>query len=153
MKKTIIIVSIVLGFLAVIISSPLFARAEGSVQTPPAAGQGFYGDVTLAVPKLEQSKMGTTDSKYFSTNVDRNISLGPQSNLSGTAAAAAAATRCPAFVKWQDWWGGARWHAYVDFHPSDWCNGRHVKRAYVRLIRRCGPYYDTGRIYTYSGIT
>lgn len=64
--------------------------------------------------------------------------------------AQAATNRCPAFVTWEDWLGGARVHAYVDFHPSDLCNGRHVKRAYVRLVRKCGPYYDTGRIYTYT---
>jgi hypothetical protein len=66
------------------------------------------------------------------------------------AAPANAASRCPAFVTWQDWIGGARVHAYVDFRPSDTCNGRHVKKAYVRLIRRCGPSYDTGRLYTYT---
>jgi hypothetical protein len=64
--------------------------------------------------------------------------------------AQAATYRCPAFVTWEDWLGGARVHAYVDFHPSDICNGGHVKRAYVRLIRQCGPYYDTGRLYTYT---
>lgn len=69
--------------------------------------------------------------------------------LVGAQSAQAATYRCPAFVTWEDW-GGARVHAYVDFHPSDICNGRHVKRAYVRLIRQCGPYYDTGRLYTYT---
>lgn len=64
-----------------------------------------------------------------------------------TPGVAGAATRCPAFVTWQDW-GGSRVHAYVDFRASDTCNGRHIRRAYVRLIRQCGPYYDTGRIYT-----
>lgn len=59
-----------------------------------------------------------------------------------------AATRCPAFVTWEDWLGGARVHAYVDFRASDVCDGRHVKAAYVRLIRNCGPFYDTGRLYT-----
>ena len=66
----------------------------------------------------------------------------------GTQSAQAAAYRCPAFVKWEDWLGGARVHAYVDFHPSDICNGRHVKRAYVHLVRQCGPYFDAGRDYT-----
>jgi hypothetical protein len=59
-----------------------------------------------------------------------------------------ATNRCPAFVTWEDWLGGARVHAYVDFHPSDWCNGRHVKDAYIRITRSCGPAYDSGRIYT-----
>lgn len=61
---------------------------------------------------------------------------------------ASATNRCPAFVTWEDWLGGARVHAYVDFHPSDLCYGRHVKRAYVRFTRSCGPYLDSGRIYT-----
>lgn len=65
-----------------------------------------------------------------------------------TPASAQAATRCPAFSSWEDWIGGARVHAYVDFRASDTCNGRHVKRAYVRLIRTCGPYLDSGRLYT-----
>jgi hypothetical protein len=68
----------------------------------------------------------------------------------GIQSAQAATYRCPAFVTWQDWVGGARVHAYVDFHPSDICNGRHVKDAYVHLIRQCGPYYDPGRDYTYT---
>jgi len=68
----------------------------------------------------------------------------------GAPAAQAATYRCPAFVVWEDWLGGARVHAYVEFHPSDICNGRHVKRAYVHLIRQCGPYYDPGRAYTYT---
>jgi hypothetical protein len=67
----------------------------------------------------------------------------------GVSPAAAATYRCPAFVSWEDY-GGARVHAYVDFHPSDVCNGRHVKRAYVSLTRTCGPYYYTGHIYTYT---
>jgi hypothetical protein len=61
---------------------------------------------------------------------------------------AGAANRCPAFVTWQDWLGGARVHAYVDFRASDLCNGRHVRRAYIRFTRPCGPSLDTGRIYT-----
>lgn len=65
-----------------------------------------------------------------------------------TPGVASAATRCPAFVTWQDWVGGARVHAYVDFRASDKCNGRHVKRASVTLVRTCGPYKNTGKIYT-----
>jgi hypothetical protein len=61
---------------------------------------------------------------------------------------AQAATKCPAFSSWEDWIGGARVHASVSFRASDICNGKHVKNAYVRLIRQCGPYLDTGRIYT-----
>src|SRR5689334_18489813 len=64
---------------------------------------------------------------------------------------AAAATRCPAFVHWEDWPKGffaTRVHAYVDFHPSDLCNGRHVKDAFVHIWRTCRPAYDSGRIYT-----
>jgi hypothetical protein len=68
----------------------------------------------------------------------------------GAQSAQAATYRCPAFVTWQDWVGGARVHAYVDFHPSDICNGRHVKDAYVHLIRQCGPHFDPGRDYTYT---
>ena len=61
---------------------------------------------------------------------------------------AAATNRCPAFVHWEDWLGGVRVHAYVDFHPSDLCNGRHVEDAYVHITRSCGPAFDSGRIYT-----
>lgn len=65
-----------------------------------------------------------------------------------TPSTAAAASRCPAFVSWQDWFGGARVHAYVDFRASDVCAGQHVRRAYVTIVRECGPYFSTGRIYT-----
>jgi hypothetical protein len=71
--------------------------------------------------------------------------------LAGVVQAKSAVTvtnRCPAFVTWEDWLGGARVHAYVDFHPSDLCYGRHVKRAYVRIWRTCWPAYDSGRVYT-----
>jgi hypothetical protein len=68
----------------------------------------------------------------------------------GAQSAQAATDRCPAFVSWEDWVGGARVHAYVDFHPSDLCYGRHVKRAYVHLVRKCGTSYDPGRDYTYT---
>lgn len=66
----------------------------------------------------------------------------------GAQSAQAVTYRCPAFVHWEDWVGGARVHAYVDFHPSDVCSGRHVKDAYVHIVRQCGPYYDPGRWYT-----
>lgn len=59
----------------------------------------------------------------------------------------AATYRCPAFVKWEDY-GGSRWNAYIDFRASDVCNGRHVKRAYVHIVRTCPPAYDSGRVYT-----
>lgn len=107
----------------------------------PVADQRLYEGVSTAVPRLEQSEPGVASSKYLSTYVERNLSSGSMASV---------ATRCPAFVSWEDWWGGIRVHAYVDFRPSDLCDGRHVKRAYVRLIRQCGPYYDTGRIYTYT---
>lgn len=100
---------------------------------------------TSAAAHIEQSDPVTASSAYFSAHLERNRSSALPSMLSGTVAAAA--TRCPAFKSWEDY-GGARVHAYVDFHPSDLCNGRHVKRAYVHLIRQCGPYYDSGRIYT-----
>jgi hypothetical protein len=61
---------------------------------------------------------------------------------------AQAATACPAFSHWEDWIGGARVHASVSFRASNTCNGKHVKNAYVRVIRECGPYLDSGRIYT-----
>lgn len=114
----------------------------------PAVGQGLYEGVSTAVPRLEQSEPIAASDKYFSTYIQRDRSSELPSMLSGTVAAAA--TRCPAFVKWEDW-GGARWHAYVDFRPSDLCDGRHVKRAYVRLIRECGPYYEhRTNLYIYS---
>jgi len=132
----------------IVIMGAMIGGVSGTVQAAmPAAGQGFYGDASLAAPKLKQSEAGSVSSKYLSAHVERNLSSRQQLKLSGTMTTAA--TRCPAFVKWEDW-GGARWHAYVDFRPSDLCDGRHVKRAYVRLIRQCGPYYDTGRIYTYT---
>jgi hypothetical protein len=58
------------------------------------------------------------------------------------------ANHCPAFAHWEDWLGGVRVHGYVSFRPSDTCNGRHVKRAYIHIIRTCGPYRDFGRWYT-----
>jgi hypothetical protein len=61
---------------------------------------------------------------------------------------APAANHCPAFVHWEDWLGGVRVHGYVSFRPSDTCNGRHVKSAYIHIIRTCGPYRDFGRWYT-----
>ena len=106
----------------------------------PDIGQGLYKDVSLAQLGIEKSETWDASSKYLSTFIERNISS--ESNTVTT-------TRCPYFRSWEDW-GGSRVHAYVDFHPSDLCNGHHVKRAYVRLIRQCGPYYDTGRIYTYT---
>ena len=60
---------------------------------------------------------------------------------------AVTANRCPAFVTWESD-HGTRVNAYVDFHPSDLCNGRHVKDAYVRIVRTCFPAYDSGRVYT-----
>lgn len=133
----------------IVIIGAIISGVSGTAKAMmPVTGQGFYQDASLAAPKLKQSEPVVASSEYLSTHVERNLSSGQQLMLSGTAAAAA--TRCPAFVSWEDGPGGARVHAYVDFHPSDLCNGRHVKRAYVRLIRQCGPYYDTGRIYTYT---
>lgn len=132
----------------IVIVGAMIGGVSGTTQAmTPAVSQGFYGDASLAAPKLKQPEAGSVSSKYLSAYVERNLSSGQQLKLSGTAAAAV--TRCPAFVSWEDW-GGTRVHAYVDFHPSDLCNGRHVKAAYVRLIRQCGPYFDTGRIYTYT---
>lgn len=86
--------------------------------------------------------------KWICTLAMAAITFGCLAGLGQAKPVAAAANRCPAFVTWEDWLGGARVHAYVDFRPSDWCNGRHVKRAYVRFTRSCGPYLDSGRIYT-----
>lgn len=61
---------------------------------------------------------------------------------------APAANHCPAFKHWEDWLGGVRVHGYVSFRPSDTCNGRHVKSAYIHIVRSCGPYLDFGRWYT-----
>lgn len=50
---------------------------------------------------------------------------------------------------WEDWLGGARVHASAQFQPTHTCSdGRHVKRAYVRIVRECGPHFDTGRYYS-----
>lgn len=115
----------------------------------PAGGQGESGGASTVAPRAGAPESREADVEYFSTQFHRGRSSG---NAPAPAAAGVFATayRCPAFVTWEDWLGGARAHAYVDFHPSDICNGRHVKDAYVRLIRQCGPYYDTGRIYTYT---
>lgn len=130
----------------IVIVGAMMGGLPGTAQAmTPALSQGFYGDASLAAPKLQQSAAGPFSSKYLSAHVERNVSSGQQLKLSGTAAATV--TRCPAFSSWEDW-GGARVHASVAFAASDLCNGRHVKAAYVRLIRQCGPYYDTGRIYT-----
>lgn len=134
---------------AIVIAGAMIGGVSGTaLAATPTADHGLYDSASAAVPRIEQSESATASSKYLSTNVDRYRSPGLPPMLSGTIATAS--TRCPAFVTWQDWIGGAREHAYVDFHPSDLCNGLHVKRAYVHLIRQCGPYYDTGRIYTYT---
>jgi hypothetical protein len=75
--------------------------------------------------------------------------------LTVSAAPASAVGGCPYgvnyFSTWEDWLGGARVHAYVQFQGNQRCpDGRYVRRAYVRIIRQCGPYLDTGRIYTSS---
>lgn len=133
-----------------VIAGALLGGVSGTAQAMTATtAQGFYGDASLAAPRLVQPDLGVVGSAYSSAHIEKNRSTVPQSMPSGTMAAAVTATRCPAFVSWQDW-GGARVHAYVDFRASDLCNGRHVKAAYVRLIRQCGPYFDTGRIYTYT---
>jgi hypothetical protein len=132
----------------IVIVGAMTASIAGTAQgATPAAGHRAYEGASTAVPQVEPPEQRAASSAYLSTHIDRDRSSGLQSMSSVTVTAAA--TRCPAFVTWEDW-GGSRVHAYVDFRPSDWCNGRHVKRAYVRLIRQCGPYYDTGRIYTYT---
>jgi|GEM_PF-3142540 len=135
---------------AFVIMGAIFGGASGTAHAAtPAVDYSLYQGTSAAMPQLEQPGPGAVSSQYLSTYVDRGRSSGSQPMLSGAMTAATAATRCPAFVTWEDW-GGSRVHAYVDFHPSDLCNGQHVKRAYVRLVRQCGPYYDTGRIYTYT---
>jgi hypothetical protein len=62
-----------------------------------------------------------------------------------TPQVASAATRCPQVYNWQDW-GGSRVHIKVEFRAADLCNGRHVKRVYVKLWRTCWPAVDTGWI-------
>ncbi len=108
----------------------------------PATGYDTSESGTLTAPRLVQLKSGASNSKYLSAHVTRVRDAGLTDQMTTYAT-----NRCPAFVTWEDW-EGSRVHAYVDFHPSDLCNGNHVKRTYVRLIRQCGPYYDTGRIYT-----
>lgn len=139
-RKAMCVVGII-GTAIVGVSGPVQAATSSS-------DQGFYQDATLPAPKLGQNTLGSRDGRYFSTTVERNRGTEPQMKVSGMAATAT--SRCPAFASWEDWWGGARVHASINFHPSDLCNGRHVKAAYVRLIRQCGPYFDTGRIYTYT---
>lgn len=139
-RKAIYVVGII-GWMIGGISSPVQAATSSTEQ-------GFYQDATLPAPKVVQNALGSRDSRYFSTTIERGRGTEPQIKTSGMAATTT--SRCPAFASWEDWWGGARVHASINFHPSDLCNGRHVKAAYVRLIRQCGPYFDTGRIYTYT---
>lgn len=61
--------------------------------------------------------------------------------------------RCPHVYSYQHGWGGLYTTAGVNFQADDLCNGRHVKRAYVRVQQsgpkwRCQPWSDTGRVYT-----
>lgn len=132
----------------IVIVGAMIGGVSGTAQAmTPATGQGYYGDASLVGPRLVQPDQAIASSEYFSTHIERERSSGLQSMATGTGGEVITATRCPAFVSWEDW-GGARVHAYVDFRASDLCNGRHVKVAYVRLVRQCGPYFDTGRIYT-----
>jgi hypothetical protein len=134
----------------IVIVGTITVGISGTAQAAmPGTENGLCEGVSAEEPQVGQSVPVAANNKYLSTNIQRDRSSGLSSTISGTMTAAAA-TRCPFFRSWEDWPGGARVHAYVDFRPSDWCNGRHVKRAYVRLIRQCGPYYDTGRIYTYT---
>jgi hypothetical protein len=72
--------------------------------------------------------------------------------VAGQAPASAAdgcADSVNSFRTWEDWIGGARVHASAKFQPSHTCSdGRHVKKAYVRIVRQCGPKKDTGRVYS-----
>lgn len=104
--------------------------------------------MTATPSSNEQLQFITSSKDYFSTHFQRNLGL--DLPLVPVGSVTTSTSRCPAFKSWEDWIGGARVHAYVDFHPSDLCNGKHVKAAYVRLIRQCGPYYDSGRKYTYT---
>ena len=132
----------------VVIAGAMIGGLPGTaLAVTSAVGQGSYDSASLVALRTEQPELQAASSKYFSTNVERGRS--PELPLMLLGAMATTTTRCPAFVTWEDW-GGTRVHAYVDFRASDLCNGLHVKRAYVRLIRQCGPYYDTGRIYTYT---
>ncbi len=121
---------------------------SGTAQAMTTSDQGFYSDAGLAAPRFGQSEPGIFSSAYVLTHIERNRSTELQSSQ-GMGGDTTTSIRCPAFVSWEDW-GGARVHASVDFRPNDLCNGRHVRKAYVRLIRQCGPYFDTGRIYTYT---
>lgn len=64
--------------------------------------------------------------------------------------AQAATDRCPVGSVWESGIGGAWVNARIEFRATDICNGAHVTRAYVRIIRRCGPYKDSGRQYVYA---
>ena len=114
----------------------------------PTAGQEAHAGIPTAA-RVGASESSTASPAYLSVQVHRDRGSGAGAGV-GSAIVTPATARCPAFVTWEDWLGGARVHGYVDFHPSDTCNGRHVKDAYVRLVRQCGPYYDTGRLYTYT---
>jgi hypothetical protein len=132
----------------IVITGAMLGGVSGTaLAAAPTADHGLYDSTSVAAPRIEQPEPEAVSNKYLLTHIERDRSPGLQSILLG--AMTTAATRCPAFVTWEDW-GGTRVHAYVDFRPSDLCDGRHVKRAYVRLIRQCGPYYDTGRVYTYT---
>lgn len=103
-----------------------------------------HGDITG--PGSIKRKLSSTGRQIVS--IVLAVLLAASGALIMAPAASAATNRCPAFVTWEDWIGGARVHAYVDFRASDICNGRHVKKAYIRIMRSCGPGVDTGRKYT-----
>ena len=147
--------AVVFGGAAIVVSTPSIAAADAASSSHVGSADGYYQDADIGLPPHETNADRSApgpDPAYLAPHVERDRGAPDRSpgGPTGEVSAAAAVTRCPAFVTWEDWVGGARVHAYVDFHPSDWCNGRHVKRAYVRLIRQCGPYYDTGRIYSYT---
>lgn len=57
---------------------------------------------------------------------------------------------CPRGSVWESGIGGAWVNARIEFRATDICNGVHVTRAYVRIVRQCGPYKDSGRQYVYA---
>ena len=134
----------------------VFSSAQAKDNEPNVGGFGTDSALSVEKPGPNKDSGNEVNGKSNANDAEVHVEKDrtqeqPQAPVAPSAGTLAAATyRCPAFVTWQDWLGGARVHAYVDFRPSDWCNGRHVKRAYIRLIRQCGPYYDTGRIYTYT---
>lgn len=131
-----------------------YIRRRGKAQRSGAfAGLVCVPALALAVSMAGVSSAWAENTSPETVTASQRLMAPHSPPLAGTQPAQAAtnsvpqANRCPTVTKWETLWG-AQWHATVDFRPSDLCNGRNVKRAYVRLKQYCWPYNDSGRVYT-----